>query len=95
MALKNHDGALVHGVQTFAIIIFVIGGAFHALQSIAALVNDRYLLMLPNYVFSIDLTVWGGVHLVVGLILAAVGVFLLLGKAGRELPASSSRDFQL
>jgi hypothetical protein len=60
--------------------MLVVGGAFQVIQSIAALVNDKYLLVSPNYVFAIDLTAWGAIHLVVGLILAAVGVCLLLGQ---------------
>ena len=50
------------------------------IEAIAALVNDEYILVLPNYVFSLDLTGWGVIHLLIGLILAAIGVFLLLGK---------------
>jgi|SRR6478672_4383398 hypothetical protein len=80
MAPKASDGALVRGVSTFAGIMLVVGGAFQVIQSIAALVNDKYLLVSPNYVFAIDLTAWGAIHLVVGLILAAVGVCLLLGQ---------------
>ena len=60
--------------------MLIVGGAFQVIQSIAAIANDEYLLVLPNYVFSIDLTGWGWIHLLIGLILAAVGVFLLLGK---------------
>ena len=60
--------------------MLIIGGAFQVIEAIAALVNDEYLLVLPNYVFSLDLTGWGVIHLLIGLILAAVGVFLLLGK---------------
>ena len=69
-----------HGVEVFAGIMLIVGGAFQVIQSIAAIANDEYLLVLPNYVFSIDLTGWGWIHLLIGLILAAVGVFLLLGK---------------
>ena len=60
--------------------MLIIGGAFQVIEAIAALVNDEYLLVLPNYVFSLDLTGWGVIHLLIGLILAAIGVFLLLGK---------------
>lgn len=80
MADKDHGEALARGFQTFAGIILIIGGAFQAIQSIAALVNDKYLLVLPSYVFSVDLTAWGWIHLIIGLGLAAVGVFLLLDK---------------
>ena len=80
MADNNRGGVLAYGVQTFAGIMLIIGGAFQVIQSIAALVNDKYLLVLPNYVFSADLTVWGVVHLLIGLILVVVGIALVLDK---------------
>ena len=80
MASADHDSGLVHVVHTFAGIMLIIGGAFRVIESIAALVHDEYLLVLPNYVFSIDLTGWGWIHLLIGLVLAAVGIALLLGK---------------
>ena len=76
---ESHSG-LVHVVHTFAGIMIIIGGAFEVIEAIAALVNDEYLLVLPNYVFSLDLTGWGVIHLLIGLILVAVGIALLLGK---------------
>ena len=82
MARTDYEAVPVaaHGVGVFAGIMLIVGGAFQVIQSIAAIANDEYLVVLPNYVFSIDVTGWGWIHLLVGLILAAVGVFLLLGK---------------
>jgi hypothetical protein len=80
MADNDHGESLARGFQTFAGIMLIIGGAFQAIQSIAALVNDKYLIVLPSYVFSVDLTAWGWIHLLIGLGLVAVGVFLLLDK---------------
>ena len=80
MASPERPSGLVGVVHTFAGIMLIIGGAFQVIEAIAALVNDEYLLVLPNYVFSLDLTGWGVIHLLIGLILAAIGVFLLLGK---------------
>jgi hypothetical protein len=80
MAATETPSGFVHVVHTFAGIMLIIGGAFQVIEAIAALVNDEYILVLPNYVFSLDLTGWGVIHLLIGLILAAVGVFLLLGK---------------
>ena len=82
MARTDYEAVPVaaHGVEVFAGIMLIIGGAFQVIEAIVAIANDEYLLVLPNYVFSIDLTGWGWIHLLVGLILAAVGVFLLLGK---------------
>jgi len=80
MTSTDHNGRLVHVVHTFAGIMLIVVGAFQVIESIAALARDEYLLVLPNYVFAIDLTRWGWIHLLLGLILAAVGVCLLLGK---------------
>jgi hypothetical protein len=79
MASNDRGGTLAYGVQTFAGIMLIVGGAFQIIQSIAVLFNDKYLLVLPNYVFAADLTVWGWIHLLLGLILLLVGIFLLRG----------------
>jgi uncharacterized membrane protein len=57
----------------------IIGGAFQVIQSIAALANDEYLLVLPNYVFSIDLTGWGWIHQLLGAAIGA-GIGALAGS---------------
>ena len=35
---------------------------------------------LPNYIYAFDLTVWGVLHLLVGLALVVIGVSLLRGQ---------------
>ena len=80
MASTESPSGLVHVVYTFAGIMLIIAGAFQVIEAIAALVNDEYILVLPNYVFSLDLTGWGVIHLLIGLILAAIGVVPALRK---------------
>jgi hypothetical protein len=71
---------VAHGVSVFAGIMLILGGGFEALQAIAAIVNDKYLVVLPNYVYAFDLTTWGWIHLLIGLALIAIGISLLLGQ---------------
>jgi hypothetical protein len=80
VANSNRDDKLVGGVHDFAGIMLIVGGAFQIIQAVTALFRDQYLIVLPNYVFSLDLTAWGWIHLIIGSALAAIGVFLLLGK---------------
>src|SRR5215207_3709100 len=40
------------GVAVFAAVIMMVGGAFQAIEAFAAIVNDEYLVVLPNYVFA-------------------------------------------
>jgi hypothetical protein len=87
MASTNYETVsyAAHGVGVFAGIMLIVAGAFEVIQSIAAIAKDEYLVVLPNYVYSIDVTGWGWIHLLIGLILAAIGVFLLLGKGWAQL----------
>ncbi|HKN44704.1 MAG TPA: hypothetical protein VJW23_12355, partial [Propionibacteriaceae bacterium] len=54
--------------------------AFQALEGLAAVVNDKWLVVLPQYIYAFDLTVWGVIHLLVGLALLVIGVSLLRGQ---------------
>ena len=69
-----------HGIVVFAGVAMIVGGAFQALEGLAGIVNDKYLVVVPNYIYAFDLTVWGVVHLLVGLALVVIGVSLLRGQ---------------
>jgi hypothetical protein len=69
-----------HGIAVFAGVAMIVGGAFEALEGLAGIVNDKYLVVLPNYIYAFDLTVWGMIHLLVGLALVVIGVSLLRGQ---------------
>ena len=69
-----------HGIVVFAGVAMIVGGAFEALEGLAGIVNDKYLVVVPNYIYAFDLTVWGVIHLLVGLALVVIGVSLLRGQ---------------
>ena len=69
-----------HGIAVFAGVIMIVGGAFQAVEGLAGIVHDKYLVVLPNYIYAFDLTVWGWLHLLVGLALLAIGIFLIKGQ---------------
>jgi hypothetical protein len=69
-----------HGVAVFAGVIMIVGGAFQALQGLAGILRDQWLVVLPNYIYAFDLTVWGVIHLLVGLALVVIGASLLRGQ---------------
>jgi hypothetical protein len=68
-----------HGIAVFAGVMMIVGGAFQAVEGLAGIVHDQWLVALPNYIYAFDLTLWGWLHLVVGLALLAIGIFLLRG----------------
>jgi hypothetical protein len=69
-----------HGISFFAGAMLIVGGGAEALQALAAIVNDKYFVVAPNYLYTFDLTAWGWIHLLIGLALLAIGICLLLGQ---------------
>jgi hypothetical protein len=69
------------GFSTFAGVVMVIAGIWHVLQGIAAIAHDHIYVSTPDYLYSFDLTGWGWIHLVLGVVVAAVGVAVLRGQS--------------
>jgi hypothetical protein len=80
MASTQTVSPWAHGIAVFAGLVMIIGGAFQALEGLAAIVNDEWLVVRPEYIFAFDLTAWGVIHLLIGLALLVIGVSLLRGQ---------------
>jgi hypothetical protein len=79
MASTQTVSPWAHGIAVFAGVVMIVGGAFQALEGLAGIVRDKWLVVLPSYIYAFDLTAWGVIHLLVGLALLVIGVFLLRG----------------
>jgi hypothetical protein len=73
---ERPSGAAV-GFTVFAGVLMIVMGFLHALWGLAAIIEDRFFVATRNYVYDIDVTGWGWVHLIAGVIifLAGFGVF--------------------
>lgn len=76
---SNYSGGAV-GVTAAAGIIMILVGCFHAIQGLVALVNDTFFVVTEEYIFEFDLTTWGWIHLIAGIITALGGVALFRGE---------------
>jgi hypothetical protein len=69
------------GWVTFAALILIILGCFHAIQGLVALFDDqKFLVTDGGLIVSVDYTTWGWVHLIGGIILALAGISLFAGR---------------
>jgi hypothetical protein len=68
------------GLTLFAAVFMFVGGTFQALEGLAAILNDDFFAAVDDYAYDIDVTAWGWMHLIVGIILALTGLFLLSGS---------------
>ena len=67
----------VAGIRTFAGVLMLLIGGYHAMAGIAALVEDEIFLETPSYTYALDVTTWGWVHIGLGVLVALAGAAVL------------------
>ncbi|MDH6290597.1 DUF7144 family membrane protein [Rhodococcus opacus] len=70
-----------------AAIVLLTIGILHVLSGISALMQDDLVVAGPEYIYQFDTTAWGWIHLVLGVIVAAVGVMLFTGATWARIGA--------
>jgi hypothetical protein len=69
------------GLIFFASIMLMLVGTIQFIQGLAALFNDEYYLVTRNgLLLKMDFTIWGWIHLLIGLAAVAASAGLLLAK---------------
>jgi len=68
---------LALGMTLVAAAFMMIGGLFDFFEGLAALIRGQFFVVLPNYAFSISVTGWGWLHLIMGALVFATGAALL------------------
>jgi hypothetical protein len=67
------------GFTVFAGVMMITVGMLHALWGLAAVINDKFFVVGPNYTYDLDVSAWGWIHLSVGVIVGLAGFALLSG----------------
>jgi hypothetical protein len=68
------------GFTIFAAVMMMMIGGFHVIAGLTALFENEFFVVSPNYVFEFDVTTWGWIHLIGGMIVVAAGFGLLNGQ---------------
>ena len=61
------------GGATFAACMILIIGVFQVVAGLTAITNDDFFVVTRNYTFDLDTTVWGVIHLIIGIIFIVTG----------------------
>jgi hypothetical protein len=69
------------GFAFFAGAIMILIGIFHLFEGIAAIAEDEFFVVGREYVYDIDVTAWGWIHLIGGIIIVAAGIGVYSGAA--------------
>ena len=78
-AQGSHNSWVV-GLSLFAGILMIIGGVFNAMEGIVALARNEIYVATPRYLFAFDLTTWGWIQLILGIVVAIAGVGVITGQ---------------
>ena len=65
----------------FASVMMLLAGMFGVIDGIAALVTDEIYVVTEDGIFLFDFTVWGVIHLTVGIVAMFAGLSVLTGEA--------------
>jgi hypothetical protein len=68
------------GWAMFAAIMLMVGGAFAVINGIIGIADDEVLVKTKDWVFSIDTTTWGWIHLIVGIVVIMAGFGIFTGN---------------
>ncbi|GAB3999043.1 hypothetical protein GCM10029992_26700 [Glycomyces albus] len=64
------------GGTIFAACLMIMVGVWQVLIGIAAIAEDTIFVSTPDYIYQLDLTGWGWIHLIIGGLAVITGLFL-------------------
>ena len=65
----------------FAGVLMVVIGILNFFQGLIAIIRDNYYVLTPQQIIVFDLTAWGWIMLIWGLVVAAAGAALVAGRS--------------
>ena len=70
---------LAVGVTLTAAIILIIGGVLHAMEGVVGLATNEFYVTTQKWIFQFDVTTWGWIHILVGIVAVLAGIGLFSG----------------
>ena len=77
---ESRKGDWAGGLTVFAGVILIVVGLFQFFQGLAAIVKGSFYVVAPNNIYEFSVSGWGWIHLVLGIVLAVTGYFILSGQ---------------
>jgi hypothetical protein len=73
------SGWAIGGIS-FAAAMMTVIGVFQIIAGIAAIAGDDLYVVSRNYSFDLDVTAWGWIHLILGILILLAGFALFAGR---------------
>jgi hypothetical protein len=87
MADGRESNLLAAGAILFAGVMMIVVGIWEALEGLIAIFQNEFYVATRRYLFQFDVTTWGWIHVILGLVLAGAGYGLLTGRTWARVVA--------
>ena len=77
---RDRTSGWIVGLVAFGGCIMVLIGVFQTLYGLAAIFEDEFFVVGPNYLYDVDISAWGWIHLILGLVVLAAGLGAIAGQ---------------
>ena len=67
------------GWTWFAGLMMVMAGFWHAIAGLTAIIDNEFFVPTENYILKFDVSTWGWIHLLVGIVIVLAGFALFRG----------------
>ena len=87
MADRRGTSGWAGGLILFAGLMMIMVGIWQALEGLIAIFENEFYVATRRYLFQFDVTAWGWIHVILGLVLAFAGYGLLTGRTWARVVA--------
>jgi hypothetical protein len=77
--MSTQRSGVAVGFTMFAAFMMILIGSFHIIAGIAGILEDEFYTVTPNWVLQFDVTTWGWIHLIAGIVVLLAGFGLFSG----------------
>jgi hypothetical protein len=77
--VMSERSAWAVGYAVFAAAMLMLVGAFHFMAGLVGIVDDDFYVATGNWVFEFDVTTWGWIHMIGGVLVVLAGLSVLKG----------------
>lgn len=76
---QRMPSAAAAGWTVFAAFMMILLGAWWIIAGLVGLIDDNFYVRTRNYVFEFNVTAWGWIHLILGVVVLLAGLGLFTG----------------
>lgn len=84
---SDRKQGIVFGVSIVAAALLFVAGLVAVFQGISAIAKDDLFVAGPNYTYQFDLTTWGWIHLIIGILAVVIAGGLAVGADWARISA--------